>query len=484
MKKLTYIFSIALLLTSCAKLNLVPEDANSTANFFKTPTDAAAAVNAVYGGLTPDVMYNQFMEVIQSQSVDDAEWGNGRNTSNVDKNALDKYTYNAGTNLFYQFWSQSYIVINSANTAVDNITKMTNLTTALQNQYIGEARFVRALVYFNLVRLYGDVPLKITATTSLNDLSIARTPVAEVYSQIIKDLQFGEANLPQSYTAKDAGRATKGAAMSLLVKVYLTQKQYQPAVDEARKVMALGVYSLWPNYSDVFQIANENTKESIFEIQYQSGSGNIGSDYAGFFRPSFDKTPFAGFGDDPVTLNHFNAYPAGDLRRAVNVRQYSYTVDPKAPATIKYPYYVAKYKDPTALTTAGGANNYYVLRYADVLLMFAEALNQVNPASTEPYDAFNQVHRRAYGLPLTTPSAQDLLPGLTSAQFQDAVITERRLEFAFEGQRRFDLLRTGKLIAAMNAQDPAIKIAANQLLFPIPALELSTNPLLKQNPGY
>lgn len=484
MKKLSVILSIAIILTSCTKLDLVPEGVNSTANFFKTPTNANAAVNAVYASLTNDYLYNQFMEVIQSQGTDDCEWGNGRNTQNADKNQLDKFTYDSGTNLFYQFWSTSYVIINRANTAVDNISKMTNLSPAIKSQYLGEARFVRGLMYFNLVRLWGAVPLTITATTSLTNLEIARSAPGDVYKQIIEDFQYGETNLPQTYGAKDAGRATKGAAMTMLVKVYLTQKQYDSAVSEARKVMAFGIYSLWPNYSDVFLIANKNLKESIFEIQYQSGSGNIGSNYAGFFRPSFDKSPFAGFGDNPVTKNHFDAYPENDLRKAVNVRQYSYTTDPKAPASVKFPYYVAKYKDPTALTTSGGANNYYITRYADLLLMFAEALNQVNSGSAEAYEAFNQVHRRAYGLPIGATSIYDLAPGLTQAQFQDAVINERRLEFAFEGQRRFDLLRTEKLIPAMNAQDAGISVKDYQLLFPIPSLELSTNPLLKQNPGY
>lgn len=484
MKKLFHVAFILAALSSCAKLDLLPEGVNSTSNFFKTPTDANAAVIATYASLANDYLYNQFMEVIQSQGTDDCEWGNGRNTQNADKNQLDKFTYDAGTNLFYQFWSTSYIVINRANVAIDNIARMSNISDDLKRQYTGEARFVRALMYFNLVRLWGAVPLVTTATTSLTNLEIARSSPEDVYAQIIEDFKYGEDNLPQVYSAKDAGRATKGAAMTMLVKVYLTKKQYQPAVDEARKVMALGIYSLWPNYADVFVIANKNARESIFEIQYQSGSGNIGSNYAGFFRPSFDKRPFAGFGDNPVTKNHFDAYPAGDLRKAVNVIEYSYTTDPKAPTTIRYPYYVAKYQDPSALTTAGGGNNYYITRYADLLLMFAETLNQVDPTSTEAYEAFNQVRRRAYGLPITAPSGNDLLPGLTPVQFQDSVMNERRLEFAFEGQRRFDLLRTGKLVSAMQQQDAGIRVNEYLLLFPIPSLELNVNKLLTQNPGY
>ncbi len=476
---------IACAITGCAKLDGLPEGAYTSGNFYKTEADARSAVNAVYSGMTSPYLYNQFMEVIQSQGTDDCEWGFGRNTSNTDKSSLDKFTYDAGTNLFFQFWSTAYQVINRAHAAIDNIGPMTAISDDKKLQYEGEARFVRALMYFNLVRLFGGVPLQLHATTSLKDLAVKRSSAAEVYAQIISDLRFGETHLPLSNAAGNAGRATKGAAMALLVKTYLTQKKYGEAVAEARKVMALGQYSLWPSYREVFQIANENTVESIFEVQFTSGSGNIASSYAGYFRPSFDKRPgFGGNGDNPVTKSHFEAYKPGDQRKDVNVVLYSYTADPKAPATVKNPYYVAKYKDPAALHVDDGGNNYYILRYADVLLMFAEALYQSDPGNPEALEAFNQVRRRAYGLPLNAPSPHDLMAGLGTAAFQDSVLQERRLEFAFEGQRRFDLLRCGKLKQAMLAQDAAITVRDQDTLLPIPTQERDTNPLLEQNPGF
>ena len=471
--------------TGCAKLDGVPEGIYTTGNFYKTEADALSAVNAVYSGMTSPYLYNQFMEVIQSQGTDDCEWGFGRNTSNTDKTALDKFTYDAGTNLFFQFWSNSYLVINRANAAVENIGAMTSISDEKKQRFQAEARFVRGLMYFNLVRLFGGVPLQLAPTTSLTNLAIKRATAEEVYAQIISDFQSGADHLPADYDAGNAGRATSGAAMAMLTKVYLTQKEYAKAAEEARKVMALGHYALWPSYQDVFLIANENKTESIFEVQFLSGSGNIPSSYAGYYRPSFDKRPgFGGNGDDPVTKNHYDAYPEGDLRRDVNVIKYPYTGDPKAPATIKNPYYVAKFKDPAALNVNDGGNNYYIVRYADVLLMFAEAQYLASPGSTEALEAFNQVRRRAYGLPLNTPSVKDLPGGLSAAAFQDSVLNERRLEFAFEGQRRFDLLRTGKLKQAVNAQDPTITVRESDNLFPIPSQEMDTNPLLEQNPGF
>lgn len=482
---LPIIILITCAVTSCAKLDGLPEGTYTSGNFYKTEADAISAVSAVYSGLTSPYIYNQYMEVIQSQGTDDCEWGFGRNTVNTDKTSLDKFTYDAGTNLFFQFWSTTYQVINRANAAIDNIDAMTAISAEKKQQYAGEARFVRALMYFNLVRLFGGVPLQLHATTSLEGLAVKRAGAAEVYAQIISDLQFGETHLPLTYDAGNAGRVTKGAAMALLVKVYLTQKNYAQTVTQARKVTALNLYSLWPSYQAVFQIANENQTESIFEVQYLSGSGNIGSSYAGYFRPSFDKRPgFGGNGDNPVTRNHYTAYQPGDLRRDVNVVLYSYTTDPKAPTSIKNPFYVAKYKDPAALSVDGGGNNYYILRYADVLLMFAEALYQTSPGNTEALEAFNQVRRRAYGLPINAPSAHDLTSGLAAPAFQDTVLQERRLEFAFEGQRRFDLLRTGKLKQAIQAQDASIAIRDQDTLFPIPTQERDANPLLEQNAGY
>lgn len=485
MRSAIYFIIILFTLAGCAKLDGVPEGTYTTGNFYKTEADAVSAVNAVYSGLTSSYLYNQFMEVIQSQGTDDCEWGFGRNTSNTDKTALDKFNYDAGTNLFYQFWSTSYQVINRANAAVENIGAMTVISDDKKNRLQAEARFVRGLMYFNLVRLFGGVPLQLTATTSLNNLAVKRATVDAVYAQVIADFQFGAEHLPPNYEAVNAGRATSGAAMAMLVKTYLTRKDYPKAVEEARKVMELNRYSLWPSYRDVFLIANENKTESIFEVQFLSGSGNIPSSYAGFYRPSFDKRPgFGGNGDNPVTKNHYDAYPAGDLRKDVNVIKYPYTGDPKAPATVKNPYYVAKFKDPAALNVNDGGNNYYIVRYADVLLMFAEALYLSSPGNTEALEAFNQVRRRAYGLPLNAPSAIDLAGGLSAAAFQDSVLKERRLEFAFEGQRRFDLLRTGKLKQAINAQDAAITVRDADTLFPIPSQEMDTNPLLEQNPGF
>lgn len=482
----TYMLGAMVIASSCAKIEQVPDGINTSENIFLEQKDAEAAVNALYTSLTSHDLYNQFSETMQSQGTDDAEWGKGRNTGNAGKLAIDKFTFNAATDVIYRHWQIQYRVINRTNIIIANVPPM-NINETKKKQYIGEAHFLRGLMYFNLVRLFGEVPLTNKPTTSLDNLDLAKSSIDDIYTQIIADFKAASAELPATYTGADLGRATKGAAMTLLTKVYLTKKMYAEAAVEAKKVIDMGTYSLWPTYAEVFTIANKNRKESIFEVQYSntatSGTG-FGSSYAGFFRPSalVIKPPtgvLAGNGDNPVTLNHYQAYSPGDLRRDVNVLYV-----PTAPASVVAPYYVNKYQDPKALTLEDGGNNYFIERYADVLLMYAEALNETSTSSSEAYEAFNKVRRRAFSLPINSPSTRDLTKGLSTAQFRDSVLLERRLEFAFEGQRRFDLLRTGKLKAAVNAQDPTILIEDKHLLLPLPQDELIVNKALVQNPGY
>lgn len=488
MNKKTGIFTlgIGLLLGACAKLDQVPDGINTTDNLFKTQADAEAAVNAMYSSLGTHEIYNQFNETIQSQGTDDAEWGYGRNTSNTDKLAMDKFTYTASTNLIYRYWQVHYRNINRANIALKRLPSL-EIAEAKKNQYLGEAHFIRGLMYFNLVRLYGAVPLVLESTETLDDLDVARAATDAVYGQIVADFSAAETLLPESYESSDLGRATKGAAMALLTKVYLTQGAFQEAANKAKGIIDMGRYNLWSAYEDVFKLANKNRQESIFEIQYLSlgSAGNTnGSSYAGFFKPPASVLPpepggFGGYGDNPVTENHYQAYRPGDLRRDVNVRHF-----PNAPASISYPYYVNKYQDPGAFNQDDGGNNYYIVRYADVLLMYAEALNALTANDLEAYAAFNQVRRRAYSVPLTTNSPHDLPIGLSQNDFRDSVLAERRREFAFEGQRRFDLLRMGKLKEAMLQQDPTIIVEDRHALFPIPQDELIVNSLLDQNSGW
>ena len=475
MKK--YFIILLCTLSACAVLEKTPESSFTPENFYKNADDAKAAVSAVYALMNSNEMYNQNMWILQDQATDDAEWGGGRSTANQAKNDLDKYTFTPATSTFQASWTVIYRAINRANAVIDRVPKIA-MDTDLKNRFVAEAKFMRGFYYFTLVRLFGEVPLSLKETTSLNDLAIARNPVDDVYKQIIQDFTEAENVLPITYSAADRGRATKGAAKAFLAKVYLTRQEWAKASAKAKEVMELGAgYDLWDNFADVFLIANENGKESIFEVQSIGGGFNEGSFMQGYMRPNFDRVNgIAGFGDDPATENLYKTFSADDKRRNLTLRMYSATSTPAAPSSVLFPCYVTKYLDPTATANGEGGNNFPILRYADVLLMYAEALNEQGANNPEAYKAINRIRKRA-GLP-------DLTPDLSQAEFREKILLERRLELAFEGHRWYDLVRTKRLLSAMHAQNPGIKVEERHYLYPIPQTERDVNAKLSQNQGY
>lgn len=477
MKKSTLLFLFSLwALTSCNVLNQEPESSFTPANFYRNAEDAKAAVSTVYDPLNSSDLYGQIMWIIQDQATDDAEWGGGRSTANQAKNDLDKYTFTPATTTFQSLWSAVYRGINRANTVIDRVPGIP-MDNDLKNRYVAEAKFMRGFYYFTLVRLFGGVPLVVKETTSLNNLTIPRASVDEVYNQIIQDFTDAEGVLPATYTGADRGRATRGAAKAFLAKVYLTRQEWAKAAAKAKEVIDSGTYDLWANYADAFQIANKNGKEAVFEMQALGGGFNEGSWMQGYMRPNFDRVNgIAGFGDDPVTENLYRTYREDDKRRNITIRLYSASSTPAAPASVAFPAYVYKYLDPSATANGDGSNNYPIIRYADVLLMYAEALNEISAGNAEAYAAINRIRSRA-GL-------SALAPTLSQAEFRDSVLLERRLELAFEGHRWYDLARTKRLISAMNAQNPTIRVEERHYLFPIPQTEMDVNPALVQNTGY
>ncbi|SFD90028.1 Starch-binding associating with outer membrane [Chitinophaga sp. CF118] len=471
-----YLPLILIFLCSCNLLDQTSESSFTPDNFYKNADDAKASVNAAYDPLNTQNMYNQVMWVLQDQATDDAEWGGGRSTANQAKNDLDKYTFTAATSTFQSIWTTAYQGINRANTVQDRIPAIA-MDSAVKSRLLAEARFLRGFYYFTLVRLFGGVPLILQETTSLNNLAVSRSTEDEVYTQIIADFTAAESALPLTYTGADAGRATKGAAKAFLAKVYLTRKNWPDAAAKSKEVIDLGIYNLWDNFADVFALPNKNGKEAIFEVQAVGGGLGEGSYMQGYMRPNFDRVNgISGFGDDPVTANLYNTYRPEDKRRDVTIKLYTATSTPAAPASITFPAYVYKYLDPSATANGEGSNNFPILRFADVLLMYAEALNEQAAGNTAAYDAINRIRKRA-GL-------EDLPATLTQDQFRDSVLLERRLELAFEGHRWYDLVRTKRLISAMKAQNPGISVKGNNYLYPIPQTERDVNPNLSQNPLY
>jgi hypothetical protein len=467
---------LMLSLTACKEqfLDLSPVSAVGTSTFFKTQSDVLTALNGAYGALQFNGQYGQLYVVSEIPSDDTSPVLSG---SVTDQDEFDKFYVRTTNPYTLARWNDGYKGIYRANAVIERIGGVT-MDETLKKRIVGEAKFLRALMYFNLVRVFGDVPLVLTEITDpLQGYEYGRTPVADVYTQIIKDLSDAETVLLVSYTGADVGRATAGAAKSLLGKVYLTQKRYADAVTKLKEVIDKATYSLLPAYADLFKAANKNSRESIFEVQYKKGNIGEGSPFANSYAPENSGNAvitFGGGGNNHPTPDLDNSYETGDPRR--NVSMASSYVNSSG-AKIDY-YYIKKYADPPVVN-GDSDDNWYVLRYADVFLMYAEALNETSKtAEALPY--LNQVRKRV-GLADKAITAQ--------ADLRLAIEQERRVELAFEGHRWFDIVRTGRALPILQAKATAIGIKTalteNNLVFPIPQSQIDINPTkIKQNPGY
>jgi hypothetical protein len=494
MKKISSHKIILLLLTgslgtlmSCNKLTENPKSVIVSSQFYQTTSDATSAVNSVYGTLNSDPagdfpLYGRQLNLLVENGSDNQTYS--PSNTNPDVRALGTASYITSNSRVQKVWQQLYYGINRANIAIDNIPAI-QMDTVLRARLIRESKFIRALLYFDLVRLYGDVPLVLhnPNSTNIDNLLIARTPTNDVYTQIIGDLKDAT-NLPKTYGTADLGRATSGAAHTLLAKVYLTRQGWTDALTELNTVINGGYgYALFPNYYDAFQKATKNGEEHIFSVQFETNLGEANSvqDLSQSFT-SFNTGTFPI--DIPADSSVYKLFSANDTRRAVTFYSSVYNAATGQTVVFNNPYapYFNKFVDyslsPLSSQTQSGIN-YPVLRYADVLLMQAEALNEINGGPTsDAYTAINQVRTRAHIANLTT--------GLNQSDFRDSVFLERRKEFIQEGHRWFDLVRQGGTVLVDALHKIPVKSAASakNTLFPIPLVEIQINSKLTQNPGY
>ncbi|RIV17592.1 RagB/SusD family nutrient uptake outer membrane protein [Fibrisoma montanum] len=476
--KAPYIFAslLTLGLTACQEkfLDLAPVSQANTASFYRTQSDMLIALNGTYSALQLAGQYGQYYVVAEIPSDDTRPVLSG---SVTDQDEFDKF-YLRTTNPFLNTrWSDGYRGIYRANAVIDRIAGV-SMNEDLKKRYVAEAKFLRALMYFNLVRVFGDVPLVVTEITDpLQGYEYSRAPVAEVYAQIVKDLTDAEAVLPASYTGAEVGRATRGAARSLLGKVYMTQRKYPEAAAKLKEVIDANTYDLLPNYADLFKAANKNSKESIFEVQYKKGNLGEGSNFGNTYAPENSGNAviqFGGGGNNQPTPDLINSYEAGDVRKDVSLAT-SYVN--AAGRTVDYNY-IRKYLDPPVVN-GDSEDNWYVLRYADILLLYAEALNETG-RTAEALPLLNRVRQRAR---LSNKTVT------TQAEMRVALEQERRVELAFEGHRWFDLVRTGRALPVLQAKAQVIgvkgNLTENNLVFPVPQSQVDINrQKITQNPGY
>lgn len=483
MKKTLYILPIILGIASCVDLDEAPKSFVTPDQFYQTEEQAVAAVNAVYNGVNSEThtLYNRLLQIATEMATDDYEAGPRARNAHV--RALSGLTHDASNDRMQELWRQSFDVINRANIAIDRLEANDIINPTLRDRLVNESKFIRALMYFNLVRWFGDVPIVLHETTSLNNenLYVSKAPESEVYNLIVEDLTAAEdLPAPGEYGSNDIGRVTSGAAKSLLAKVYLTQNQWQNAADKSKEVIDKQWYGLFDDFADVFNVATKNGKEHIFSAQFKGFFNWNGNMLAGTAAPN--EVP--GINGDYADALHkesglYESFADNDERKAVTF--VTEMISPADGQLYTFEPHLHKYYDPAVVgAPRESSKNTPIIRYAEVLLIYAEAINELQGPTADAYWAIDEVRSRA-GI----EKLADTAPGLNADEFREAVFEERRKEFVFEYQRWFDLARRGPeyYIAKLSAAGKT-NAAPRHVHFPTPQREIDLNPNLEQHPDW
>jgi hypothetical protein len=516
MKSIRILFLIAILSSCTDVLDEYPMDFIGPANFYKNQTDALAAINGAYSALKTYYAEDSYLLMTELPTEAVGTYGQTLAGENAQ---LDEYLWNDGHPDILAFYTNAYRALNAASSVVDRVPG-TEMSEELKNRIIGEAKFLRALTNFNLVRFFGDIPLKRNSSRSLDDAAkVDRDPAADVYEFIIEDLEDAVDILPLRSTLSGAniGRATREAALTLLAKVYLQRgsmnaangvpeslriaqaNDFERSAQLLEAVMTGGYHKLLDDYSHLWgfgvSLEHENNEEVIFDIQNIAQNG-FGAGLSDRVAPVNSPLTKSEGGTMQAELPFYNSFADDDVRKAITFCT-SYVING---VTVVYDQnniggtgfrgpVPGFYKLLKPDLSAQDPNNFVVLRYADVLLMYAEALNEINNGPVEDaYDAINAVRNRA-GL-------EDLPEGLTYAEFKDAVFTERRKELVLEAHGWFDSQRhfawakaRVEASSGFGSSDfgPSTQITVEDpkfRLMPIPRAARDINPSLSQNSGY
>ncbi|MDB5250179.1 MAG: RagB/SusD protein [Segetibacter sp.] len=509
MNKILIVISIIVLLVfSSCKRNFDEPNPNSptTASFWNSQLDAVKGVNAVYSTLKRQAsVYSRWMfyhRVLRS----DEGFGSGGDIGLNNLMSFVQTDYNNA--LTAETWQNLYVGVFRANQAIANIPNI-NMDAALRKRLVAEAKFLRGLFYFDLTLFWGRPPLMLDPSTLTAQPKNATNE--EAWAQVVKDFTEAAADLPESYPSSELGRATKGAAYAFIGKAYLQQNKYQPAID-ALNWLVVGpgksVYDLMTNYDDNFLITTENNRESVFELQFvnkpnENGDDDVREDInlnSGASIAQFIAPPGIGFNDGAarkrwlVDTFLFEKTLAGKRDPRLSASFIFDSTHERGPdSTMVYGQSFASRKLPSGgmwfrkllndrtpgKTNEGfsSGNNYRMIRYADVLLMYAEALNGINKTA-DAYQYVNRVRGRV--------GMSELPAGMTQAQFLAQIKHERIVELSGEGWRWADLLRWGELTTDLKARDPEFTnfVKGKHEYYPIPQTDIDLNPNLAQNPNY
>jgi len=484
MKRIIIFVIFILPFISCEDfLEEVPKDRISETNFYKTLADAQAAVNAIYGPICSSQLYGE-QYLLQIEIPADYAYGRGSTIPiGGEYDGLDATNIGRVGNM----WGAFYRSVNYINIAIEKISEA-QIEESDKTPLIAEAKFLRAFCYYHLVRDFGECPLRLNS----QDGDMARTPVNQVWDAIISDLQVAENNLPSVIT--EYGHPSKWSAKTMLAEVYLTMGNWASARDKAKEVMDNGPYALveiavLDDWDNLFGGAANGTSEEIFYIKFNHQSGTNGwpfyllwanttlSTYGAYVLYSDPANPFMQNWDD------------NDLRKQWDVFTiYTSSITGDVDTLVFPPMCYSKFRDKDTPSARQYGNDFPIWRYADVLLIYAEAADMAeNGPSALAVECLNQIKRRGYGYPSGVASPVDYAgTGWTTDSFRDAVLQERAYEFMSEGKRWKDLKRSGKAKEVILAHLGKV-VADRFMLWPVPQQEIETNTLINQedqNPGY
>lgn len=513
---ITVFFSLSVVLTGCVgedDLVQINPNEDSVGSFWQTDQDALLGVNAAYGSLLTDGSYMRSTPLLLDLKGDGATsfspWDAMYNVGRFNSNPTDGAIYGWAYETYYQG-------INRANQVLENVTAIEMVDTALKDRVLGQAYFLRGLFLFHAVNLFKNVPIPLDN----NEIIHPQMTQAEGWAQVISDFQMASTMLPVSYNdvsgldAGEIGRATRGAALAYLGKSYLFTQDFENARDSFKSVIDLNVYALVANYRDNFTVQNENNSESVFEVQFSRDAGGVDLGWGGAPASGWGKTSARAITYGPRAFGWTDVIPTRALFDEFHEElTISSEVDLRLDATMFYnkpggmmlygqdfaTFYADNIGDLNSLfckkyqNSDGDYENEYdwrsginerIMRYADVLLMYAETLNETG-ATNSAYGYIQMVRDR-----VNLPDLATVKPGMTQQQMRDQIGHERFLEFGLEGHRFDDIHRWGWLedsakLTWLQSRDPEFDTyKSGRAFFPIPQAESDSNPGTVQNDGY
>lgn len=467
-------------------LNPVPESVLTTVNAFNTASDLDLAVLGVYASYQDRLPRDYELMEMPSDNMYAFYFATAPGIEEI--TALSVNPENAKIN---SFWKGTYNGIFRANSVLANVERPTDYAEGKKDQHIGEAKFLRALMYFDLVRIFGGVPKITSVVTNEQARAIARASEEEIYQLIIEDLQDAVNKLPLP-SAMPQGRASKAAASALLAKVYVYRENWSAAKPLLEDVLNNYGYALVANYGDLFEVATEKNSEAIFSVPYVQGTDGQNLSYA--LAPIYGIKDVISNGDRVArpTWDLHTTFEPGDTRFDVTISEYQLTYNAKpGESAYWYPYF-NKWVVPSEPNNSG--LDIPVLRLGDMVLLYAEVLYRLNQPQ-EALDQINRIRERAFG---DTAHNYVLADIPDDAAFLDVLLLERRLELAVENSRWFDLVRTGRFTTELaqyeaeynpgsgTATIVQTNVQPHMKYFPIPweQIQLAGEGVLQQNPGY